>query len=253
MDKKGVKYVHNFLINNRLKSFEELSGEIGPRGSLILEYLAVKTALLNSGINVNVHVILNNPINFSCAFLKLSNKSIRNIVLKQRMDTLKCISTWENKLNVDVTNFFSIGIKSTKESRLRLLHFKIVHYIYPTNIILKKMKIKETNKCDNCAEIETLDHLFFRCFKLKDFWTFISEKVSITLESHFSLNVINALFGITPDDTEADRTKIDKANHIILIAKMCISKAKFSTGKSLRYIYEFESCLRQKQPDEFPP
>ena len=251
--KRGVKYVHNFLINNRLKSFEELSGEIGPRGSLILEYLAVKTALLNSGINVNVHVILNNPINFSCAFLKLSNKSIRNIVLKQRMDTLKCISTWENKLNVDVSNFFSIGIKSTKESRLRLLHFKIVHYIYPTNIILKKMKIKETNKCDNCAEIETLDHLFFRCFKLKDFWTFISEKVSITLESHFSLNVINALFGITPDDTEADRTKIDKANHIILIAKMCISKAKFSTGKSLRYIYEFESCLRQKQPDELPP
>ena len=31
------------------------------------------------------------------------------------------------------------------------------------------MKIKESNKCDNCAEIETLDHLFFRCIKLKDF------------------------------------------------------------------------------------
>ena len=247
-----MKYVHNFLINNRLKTFEEVRDEVGPSGSLILDYLAVKNALIHSSININLPVTI--PfVNFSCKFIKLNNKDIRDAILKQRMEVLKCISTWGNKLDVDITKFYSTGFLATKESRLRLLHFKIIHHIYPTNIILEKMKIKESSKCDNCPEIETLDHLFFKCIKLKDFWIFISEKVSSTLESRFALNVVNVLFGITPNDTEADMKKINEANQILLIAKMCISKSKFSTGKSLRYIYEFETCLRQNRVDEQPP
>ena len=55
------------------------------------------------------------------------------------------------------------------------------------------MKIKETDLCDNCPEVETLEHLFFRCVKLKVFWQYISNLVSLILEKDVSLNAVNTL------------------------------------------------------------
>lgn len=248
-----IKYVHNFIINNRLKTFEEIRELVGHSGGLIFNYLAVKNAVLNSNINYLMHVIDPNE-KYVSDFLKTTNKCIRNAILKQKIDTLRCISTWERKLGIDITIFFSIGMLSTNESKLRVLHFKIVHHIYPTNIILKKMKIKENELCDNCPEVETLEHLFFNCIKLRTFWGHISTLVSMILEKDFSINVINALFGISYSDIEVNKKRVDKANHMILIAKMCISKskAKISDGKSLRYIFEYEKCLRQKQLEREP-
>ena len=204
--KHDIKYVHNFLTNNRLKTLDEIKAITGPSGGLLFDYLAVKNAILNSNINYLTHII-DPGLNYASDFSKITNKHIRNAILKERIDTLQCISTWERKLGIDITNFFSLGIISTKESKLRVLHFKIIHHIYPTNIILKKMKIKETDLCDNCPEVETLEHLFFRCIKLKVFWQYISNLVSLILEKDVSLNTVNALFGITYSSIEADKKK----------------------------------------------
>ena len=107
------------------------------------------------------------------------------------------------------------------------------------------MKIKDNNLCDHCKEIESLEHLFFKCIALSDFWKYISELVSFTLESNFTINVVNALFGITTEDTQAAHRLICKANHIMMIAKMSISKYRFSNNKNLRLIFEHEKLMRQ--------
>ena len=243
--KQDLKYVHNFLIENRFKTFEEIRAELGPDGGLIFNYMIIKNAILKSNIDYRQHFVDIDHINQS-DFLKTENKTIRNIILKQKINTLKCKDTWTKKLDIDITRFFSLGYMSTQESRLRLLHFKIVHHLYPTNILLQKMKIRNNNKCDKCQEIETLPHLFFNCTSLTAFWKYISELVSLTLETTFSIKVVNALFGITTEDTQADIARIHKANHIMLIAKMCISKGRFSKNKNLRLIFEHEKLLRHK-------
>ena len=50
-----------------------------------------------------------------------------------------CCKLLETKMNAKIEDYFSIAHESTKESRLRLLHFKFIHNIYPTNILLNKM------------------------------------------------------------------------------------------------------------------
>ena len=36
-------------------------------------------------------------------------------------------------------NYWEVAIRCTRETRLRVLHRKILHNIYPTNILLRKM------------------------------------------------------------------------------------------------------------------
>ena len=43
--------------------------------------------------------------------------------------------------------------KTTKETRLRVLKWKIFHDIYPTNIMLNRMNIRESDKCTFCPDI----------------------------------------------------------------------------------------------------
>ena len=59
---------------------------------------------------------------------------------------------------------------ASKESRLRLLYFKILNNIYPTNILLSKMKIKTSDKCEYCKTHDLIEHFFFHCKRLEGFW-----------------------------------------------------------------------------------
>ena len=81
---------------------------------------------------------------------KLSNKEIRETLINSRNTTVCSVGFWKRKCDTDILNYLGIAITASKESRLRLLHFKVLHNIYPTNILLYKMKIKTTNKCEYC-------------------------------------------------------------------------------------------------------
>ena len=49
------------------------------------------------------------------------------------------------------------------EARLITLNWKILCNIYPTNILLAKIGIKNTSKCETCNEEDYLEHFFFTC------------------------------------------------------------------------------------------
>ena len=72
-----------------------------------------------------------------------------------------------NKLNVNIQDYFSIAHECTKETRLTLLHFKFIHNIYPTNILLNKMGLVTANNCLWCSGVDYIEHAFFQCAKLK--------------------------------------------------------------------------------------
>ena len=53
------------------------------------------------------------------------------------------IGFWKRKFGIDIERYFGNAITACKETRLRLSHFKILHNIYPTNILLRKIENKE--------------------------------------------------------------------------------------------------------------
>ena len=99
---------------------------------------------------------------------------------------------------MNIEEYFSIAHESTKETRLRLLHFKFIHNIYPTNILLSKMGIMPSNKCIWCSEIDCIEYAFFKCTKLEKFWKSVQQLILAKHGSkHIGINEKIALFGVT--------------------------------------------------------
>ena len=60
-------------------------------------------------------------------------------------------------------NPFISLIKTTQEVRLQDAQYKILHNIYPTVKNLFKWKIKDSQLCQTCGEVDDLKHSIFEC------------------------------------------------------------------------------------------
>ena len=234
--------------NNQIKSFRDLCNIIRPYGGLFLDYLAVKNAIMQYNISNDVRAIWNDPRSEMGSVFNLNNSSLRGLFVKQSQPDpiLNCVGFWKRKLNLDIVPYFTIAHITTLETKLRLLHFKLVHNIYPNNVLLHKMKIKPSITCDYCRETDFVDHMFVTCLRLKGFWDLVKTLLELISVEEISLSVSNALFGFLRGSLRCSNQKLREANNLILLAKFCIIKSKYST-QSLENIFYFEIALRKKQ------
>ena len=138
--------------------------------------------------------------------------------------TYVLLSFGNKKTNVNI-DYFSIRHESTKES-------KFIHNIYPTNILLNKMGLATTTKCIWCTEIDYNEHAFYQCTKPENFWRNVKQYILINYDWRLEINEKIALFGVSKAEIE-DAEIRKKVNHIILIAKLAISKYKYGKCKNL--------------------
>ena len=157
-------------------------------------------------------------------------------LLQQGKNTSPCANGfWKRKCNFDVSK--STWLKpmlSTKETRLRELQWKLLHNIYPTNILLAKIKVKPNNKCSLCPdEVDYVEHFFYECPSIKIFWKQVEGEILRLTAHKVKLTAQDVLFGLQGKQVKAQDIHI--IDHIILIGKMCISICKKKTP--LRLIF----------------
>ena len=123
-------------------SYEEIRQKVSTSGTLQFEYDALVSDNPESWTfemhNNNIEVIIPREINTKLGSLsKLSNKMIRSFFDKQK------------NRDICAANFLkhNLSHECAKETRLRLLYFRFIHHIYPTNILLNKMGLVTTNNC----------------------------------------------------------------------------------------------------------
>ena len=144
------------------------------------------------------------------------------------------------KLHSNTWNNILIGLKETK---LREVQWKIVHNIYPTNILLNKMGIKSSEKCDFCDEVDVVEHMFFRCKRLQTFWTDVSKRIDNRVNKKIKLNEISIVLGIEQEHPKLCYEEIKLLNTILIIGKLSIIKNKMNKTK-IDIIFERELQLR---------
>ena len=142
---------------------------------------------------------------------------------------------WQNTFLVQSFSeeVWTSAMSCTKETKLWALHWKILHNIYPTKVLLKKMKLSDSELCETCQSIETPEHFFYHCKLIKDIWKAVEKDLMRTLD------IKDVLFGYQGNDSE----KI-KVNRYVLVAKMCVSKFRYGNHANLLMLYEKEKCLR---------
>ena len=98
--------------------------------------------------------------------------------------------------NLDWKTIYKIPFVSTIDTKTRMFQFKILHGILFTNSTLFKMKLTPSPLCTFCClEIESPEHIFYECAKVKDFWNDLIKWNKNTLLSLTYLSKLQVMFG----------------------------------------------------------
>ena len=175
----------------------------------------------------------------------ISAKQLRLKLVEQNVQPC-CVNFWYNKFELLLSEYhWLVATKSTKEERLKLLHWKILHNIYPTNILLHKMGLRNSPNCSFCNENDYMEHFFWFCSKIKKVWTSCIDFIFAKTNRMITLTVTDALFGYCPE--QINNKFVQLVNHIILIAKVVISKFKYGAQYDINAMFLTEVEYRSNQ------
>ena len=139
---------------------------------------------------------------------KFNNRYVYSLLInKIALTPNNTISKWTCQLNIpnqEWSHIFMLPYKCTIEEKLRNFHFKLIHRILPTNVLLFKLSKVQTSNCSFCgSEWETLIHLFCLCKITQRFWGELKiwlqmRQIDISLEPH---SIILGQNYINPNNT----------------------------------------------------
>ena len=95
------------------------------------------------------------------------------------------------QVNLDrqaISTIYSIPFKVTKDIRLAIFQFKIVHYILPTDATLFRDKIAQHDKCNLSDQKQTMNYLFVSCPDVQIFWQSFSRWWNVQNDDFIVLN-----------------------------------------------------------------
>ena len=238
--KAGIIYIQDILSeNNEILPFEQVCNIVGNPAVLKLQYLVVKFAL-HKIIQRDLTLVKAGNLSFRDRPLKeWTTKMLRASIRKEKAERPHIEGFWKRKYptrNVNKETWL-IPRQCTKEVRLQTLQWKILHNIYPTRILLEKMKVANNNKCTYCQEVEYIEHFFFSCRKLEPFLTKVQRDLRAKLGRHVELNESDVILGYQKECSKLDFLIINK---YIMIGKLCISKHKYGEHVNLTYLWEHE-------------
>ena len=115
----------------------------------------------------------------------------------------------------DLNKIYLLPFKATREIKLTMFQYKIIHRILPTNSLLHKMKKVASPSCPFCpSEHQTLWHLFINCKQASSFWNRFQEWYSTSSNMKLLLSELEIMFGII-----RCHTYCLALNHLIILGK----------------------------------
>ena len=129
----------------------------------------------------------------SVSLSTLTSKRLYWVLVAQKQASPTASQKYEtlfpnHKINWDL--IYSIPFKVTVDVKTRCFQFNLLHRIIYTNRLLCKTNLVDSDLCTFCEEeVESLEHLFFRCK--------ISEDFSVFLWLIDTLNEIDIMLGYT--------------------------------------------------------
>ena len=148
----------------------------------------------------------------------------------------------ENRLK----NSFKTCFKTTDDSSIQWLQYRILHRILATNSYLKKINITSSDLCSLCnTEIETISHVFLFCPFTLPIWNAFSCLIYNKISKRIGFSIENVIFG------EESNIKNIAINFIILNAKdyifKCFKKKKHPSLHELlvhlKFKIDVEKCV----------
>ena len=209
-----------------------------------------KNALFENSIKLNANLVYQKVLTDLLAMEKVCRGTYWTLI-NMNTSERKINEKWGLCLNktIEASSFnayYSIPFTCTIEAKLRSFQYKILQRILPTKKFLKLCNITNDDLCSYChKEVETIEHLFWRCHCVKIFWNQIASSLLPYIDLSFALNESCILLGTI---CESNKHLI---NHVILLCKRYIYINKFVSDKLsisavlniIRNVYEIEKNI----------
>ena len=126
----------------------------------------------------------------------LSVKDFRQLLTEY---TQSCsVNFWKKRFDTEIDNrYWEVAFNANQETRLKVLQWKVLHNIYPTNILLHKMGIANSETCNAChsGEMDYKEHFFFTCEKINPIWQLVKKEILLRTDSNITISLDTALLG----------------------------------------------------------
>ena len=113
-----------------------------------------------------------------------------------------------------IVNIMLISLKISKLQQNQLENqdcafciLKFYTNISPTNILLHRMGIKNSDQCDHCQEREVVEDLFINCPRLRGFWSNVFNEILVRTATRVPKTDQNILFGVPVPSSQIIGTK----------------------------------------------
>ena len=202
----------------------------------ILDYNALKSSIPSTWKNIMLRntnqikkeshepKLLINNIRKPITLIK--SKELYNNLVIEKIKTPTAIETWINMYpfleKYDWKAIYSIPFNYTREPYLQSFQYKIINRILNTNEKLEKWSIKDTNKCNFCKSIDTIEHHLYQCTESKKIWDNLEDWLFNHIEIRLNLKECEILFGIP----NATNEYLELINYMIIVTKWYINSKR---------------------------
>ena len=99
-------------------------------------------------------------------------------------------------IEICIKDVFIVCFKTTKDSAIQWLQYRLLHRILPVNYYLKKINVVSSDCCTFCNdEVETIQHVFMNCEKVSCLWSSLSMHTYQSTAKRVGFNLVNVLLG----------------------------------------------------------
>ncbi len=130
-----------------------------------------KTKLKTLTTNTNC-ILVGNSINVNNKVLNIEKIKYKDFYWHPNIK-LKYCETYPNLKNADHKTWqriFKLPFQVIRETRIQTWQYNILHRVISCNKWLFNIKIKTSEWCDYCKDIDDIPHFFFHCPNVKMFW-----------------------------------------------------------------------------------
>lgn len=156
---------------------------------------------------------------------KASTKVTYNCLVRLKYNVPTALSKWDNFITDfnDWNNIFKLPYSCCRETYLQAFQYRIIHRFLPCNKWLNDVCLKDSNQCNICSSIDTIEHFLYGCKSTKQFWNQLELWWNDISISPVVLTVKHVIFGYY-----YDLSFYSCINFIIMVGKMYIYRCKLN-------------------------
>ena len=243
---KNIVRLKDVTIRGRMMTLEEFREQHGPYPRSWMDHMVLTNAIPHGMIQPCQHL---GPDESYPTFngSKIGTIGRRGFLKLIKTDEIcSCTYRWQRALGVDLEEeHWAVIHNTSKEVRIQCLCWKMLHNIYPTNILLHKMGEKTSNLCEKCGVLDTMEHFFAQCREIQPLWREIERLIRTQINVGVSLGAKEVIFGCL--DKTLGQKERRHINMMIQIGKLIVSKFKYGRTTRWQVILEIEIERRKSQ------